>query len=145
MGFDFPALYSGWGNGLDSVITRCSLASQWKLWARPQAGAPPAAVRAAVAGELRGNAGRASSSRRCSAAACLGCHGGVWPPQAWGWGTRVEAEESSPKSQFSGVQLAAWQILFLLQHANSSLEKETATHSSILAWRIPWTEEPGRL
>ena len=25
------------------------------------------------------------------------------------------------------------------------LEKETATHSNILAWRIPWTEEPGRL
>ena len=25
------------------------------------------------------------------------------------------------------------------------LEKEVATHSSILAWRIPWTEEPGRL
>ena len=25
------------------------------------------------------------------------------------------------------------------------LEKETATHSSILAWRIPWTEEPGML
>ena len=25
------------------------------------------------------------------------------------------------------------------------LEKETATHSSILAWRIQWTEEPGRL
>ena len=26
-----------------------------------------------------------------------------------------------------------------------SLEKETATHSSIHAWRFPWTEEPGRL
>ena len=26
-----------------------------------------------------------------------------------------------------------------------SLEKKTATHSSILAWRIPWTEEPGGL
>ena len=25
------------------------------------------------------------------------------------------------------------------------LEKEMVTHSSILAWRIPWTEEPGRL
>ena len=25
------------------------------------------------------------------------------------------------------------------------LEKEMATHSSILAWRIPWREEPGRL
>ena len=26
-----------------------------------------------------------------------------------------------------------------------SLEEEMATHSSILAWRIPWSEEPGRL
>ena len=25
------------------------------------------------------------------------------------------------------------------------LEKEMATHSSILAWKIPWTEDPGRL
>ena len=25
------------------------------------------------------------------------------------------------------------------------LEEEMATHSSILAWRIPWTDEPGRL
>ena len=25
------------------------------------------------------------------------------------------------------------------------LEKETATHSSILAWKIPWAEEPGGL
>ena len=25
------------------------------------------------------------------------------------------------------------------------LEKEMATHSSILTWKIPWTEEPGRL
>ena len=25
------------------------------------------------------------------------------------------------------------------------LEEEMATHSSILDWRIPWTEEPGRL
>ena len=26
-----------------------------------------------------------------------------------------------------------------------TLEKEMATHSSIVAWRIPWTEEPGGL
>ena len=25
------------------------------------------------------------------------------------------------------------------------LEEDIATHSSILAWKIPWTEEPGRL
>ena len=28
---------------------------------------------------------------------------------------------------------------------NSWKEKEMAIHSSILAWKIPWTEEPGRL
>ena len=27
---------------------------------------------------------------------------------------------------------------------NNPLEKEMATHSSILAWEIPWREEPGR-
>ena len=26
-----------------------------------------------------------------------------------------------------------------------SLEEEIATHSSILVWKMPWTEEPGRL
>ena len=26
-----------------------------------------------------------------------------------------------------------------------TLEKEMATHSSTLAWKVPWTEEPGRL
>ena len=26
-----------------------------------------------------------------------------------------------------------------------NLEKEMAIHSSILAWKIPWTEDPGRL
>ena len=25
------------------------------------------------------------------------------------------------------------------------LQEELATHSSVLAWKIPWTEEPGRL
>ena len=34
------------------------------------------------------------------------------------------------------VQSLGWEDL---------LEREMATHSSILAWRIPWTEEPGRL
>ena len=35
------------------------------------------------------------------------------------------------------------QILFLGQE--DSLEEEMATPSSILAWEIPWTEEPGRI
>ena len=29
--------------------------------------------------------------------------------------------------------------------SEDSLENETATQSNILAWKIPWTEEPGRL
>ena len=33
----------------------------------------------------------------------------------------------------------------LIPGSGRSLEKEMATHSSILAWRIPWTEEPGGL
>ena len=35
------------------------------------------------------------------------------------------------------------QVQFLGQE--DSLEEEMATHSSILVWSIPWTEEPGRL
>ena len=30
----------------------------------------------------------------------------------------------------------------MIPGSGRSLEKEMATHSSILAWRIPWTEEP---
>ena len=32
-----------------------------------------------------------------------------------------------------------------IPRSGDPLEKEMATYSSILAWRIPWTEEPGRL
>ena len=32
-----------------------------------------------------------------------------------------------------------------VQSLGDLLEEEMASHSSILAWKIPWTEEPGRL
>ena len=41
-----------------------------------------------------------------------------------------------PAMQKTWVRSLSWE---------DSLEKEMATHSSILAWRIPWTEEPGGL
>ena len=41
-----------------------------------------------------------------------------------------------PTMQETWVQSLGWEDL---------LEKEMATHSSILVWKIPWTEEPGRL
>ena len=40
---------------------------------------------------------------------------------------------------------AMWETWVRSLGQEDPLEKEMATHSSILAWRIPWTEEPGRL
>ena len=44
--------------------------------------------------------------------------------------------KNMPAMHETWVQSLGWE---------DSLEKEMATHSSILAWRIPWTEEPGGL
>ena len=38
-----------------------------------------------------------------------------------------------------------WENWVLSLGREDPLEKEMATHSSIVAWRIPWTEEPGGL
>ena len=48
----------------------------------------------------------------------------------------AQTVESLPTMQETGVQSLGWKDL---------LEKEMATHSSILAWKIPWTEELDRL
>ena len=44
--------------------------------------------------------------------------------------------KNPPANQETQVQSLDWE---------NSLEKEMATHSNILAWRIPWGEESGRL
>ena len=40
---------------------------------------------------------------------------------------------------------AMWETWVQSLGQDDPLEKGMATHSSLLAWRIPWTEEPGRL
>ena len=40
---------------------------------------------------------------------------------------------------------AMWEAQVQSLGQEDPLEKEMATHSKILAWRIPWTEEPGGL
>jgi len=45
-------------------------------------------------------------------------------------------QEYLPMMQETWVQSLGWE---------DPLEKEMATHSSILVWEIPWTEEPGGL
>ena len=58
---------------------------------------------------------------------CLGCDGGYFPGGS-------HSKESACKAEDWACSLG-WE---------DSLEKGMATHYSILAWRIPWTEEPGR-
>ena len=57
-----------------------------------------------------------------------------------GWGSKgfqaAQTVKNLPAMQETWVQSLGW---------DDPLEKGMATHSSILAWRIPWTEEPGRL
>ena len=52
------------------------------------------------------------------------------------WASLTQAVKNVPAMQETWV---------LSLGLDDTLEKETATLSSILAWRIPWTEEPGRL
>ena len=53
------------------------------------------------------------------------------------WASLVaQTVKNPPAMQEVWVQSLCWE---------NPLEKEMATHSGILAWRIPWTEEPGGL
>ena len=62
---------------------------------------------------------------------------GIGYPLQYSWVSLVaQLVKNLPAMQETRVQ-------FLGQE--DPLEKEMATHSSILAWKIPWTEEPGRL
>ena len=52
---------------------------------------------------------------------------------------------ASPLVQMVKNLPAMWETWVRSLGWEDLLEKGMATHSSILAWRIPWTEEPGRL
>ena len=53
------------------------------------------------------------------------------------WASLVaQTVKNPPATQETQVQSLGWE---------DPLEKDMATHSSILAWEIPWTEEPGGL
>ena len=67
---------------------------------------------------------------------------------------RSPGEENGNPLQYSWASLVAQMVknLSAMQETwvqslgwEDPLEKGMTTHSSILAWRIPWTEEPGRL
>ena len=52
------------------------------------------------------------------------------------WASLVVQIKNVPAMQETWVHSLGWE---------DPLEKGMATHSSVLAWRIPWTEEPGGL
>ena len=58
----------------------------------------------------------------------------LWPGKSHGWRSLVGCSPWGREESDMTEQL----------HFHT-LEKEMATHSSILAWEIPWTQEPGRL
>ena len=60
--------------------------------------------------------------------------------------SRVFSSATIQKNQFFGAQPSLWSNSHIHTWLSEKpLEKEMATHSNILAWEIPWTEEPGRL
>ena len=63
-----------------------------------------------------------------------------WATELNWWLTWASLIAKSVKNLPSGQETWVWSLGW-----EDPLEKEMATHSSILAWRIPWTDEPGRL
>ena len=62
---------------------------------------------------------------------------GIGYPLQYSWASFVAQLVKNP--------LAVWETWVSSMGWEDPLEKGKATHSSILAWRIPWTEEPGGL
>ena len=62
---------------------------------------------------------------------------GIGYPLQYSWASLVAQSVKNPFAMWeTWVQSLDWE---------DSLEEGMATHSSILAWKIPWTEEPARL
>ena len=57
----------------------------------------------------------------------------------------IEISTQSQLQTFIGNFVIESANIWDCKHLQVTLEKAMATHSSTLAWRIPWTEEPGRL
>ena len=64
----------------------------------------------------------------------------------WIWGNIVESPESPGGSVMKNPPARAGDARDpgSVPGWGRALEKEVSTHSSVLAWEMPWTEEPGR-
>ena len=70
--------------------------------------------------------------------------GSACPVSTW-FSPNLESFRTSLVAQTVKHLLTKWETQVWSLGWEDLLEKETATHSSTLAWKIPWTEDPGRL
>ena len=74
----------------------------------------------------------------------------IWKTQQWPQDWKRSVFFPIPKKG-NAKECSNYHTTALISHASKvmlkilALEKEMAIHSNILAWKIPWTEEPGRL
>ena len=61
------------------------------------------------------------------------------------WTEKPDQPQCSLVAQTVKTLLAMWETCVQSLGGEDPLERGTATYSSILAWRIPWKEDPGRL
>ena len=69
---------------------------------------------------------------------CHSLHQGIFPAQELNWHLLLVAQRLKHLPPIQETRVGSL-------GGEDPLEKEMATHSSVLAWRIPWTETPGRL
>ena len=70
---------------------------------------------------------------------------GIRPQDACRWGAALCWLRASLGAQWQRIRLPVQEMWVQSLGQEDPLQKEMATHSSILAWEIPWTEEPGGL
>ena len=61
-----------------------------------------------------------------------------WTENPWG-------HKQLDRNEHANMHMLFYFQLFIVCFSSFHMEKAMATHSSTLAWKIPWTEEPGRL
>ena len=114
---------------------------------------PEATSRLSLIGYVRGFEYHIDGASSPTRTRCIGIHGSQSRGREERQGTEDSTVEESALNRKWPPLLRAYLVAQSMQSKRSwsprghedPLEKEMATHSSILAWRIPWTVEPGKL
>ena len=76
----------------------------------------------------------------------MSIHWGMWFVHTWSWNATIRRNYEHIPGGSAVKNLPTMQETWVRSLGREfPLEKEMATHSSTLTWKIPWTQEPGRL